>query len=276
VTYDGKKTVFSQGVRLPKAVQWSQEEKPSMSRKAKDTDLTRRDFVKTVGLTGLAVAGVGMTGAMFAPEALAVFTQEAQAAVTPAKALEMLKQGNERFVSNKLRKRDLMAQVKKTGKGQFPFAAIVSCLDSRTQPEYVFDQGIGDIFVARVAGNFVDDDILGSLEFATKLAAGARLIVIFGHTECGAVRRASDKAQLGLLTATLASINPAVEAVRGDYNPRNSENDKFVQAVAEKNVELTMQKLRTRSVVLLELIDKGEVGLVGAMYNVRTGKVIFH
>jgi carbonic anhydrase len=201
-------------------------------------------------------------------------TREAQAAITPSKALEILKEGNKRFVSNKLRKRDLMAQVKKTGKGQFPYAAVVSCLDSRTQPEYIFDQGIGDIFVARVAGNFVNDDILGSLEFATKLA-GARLIVIMGHTLCGAVMGACDKAQLGLLTATLANINPAVEAVQGDYNPRTSQNDKFVEAVTEKNVKLTMQKLRTRSVVLREMIDKGEIGLVGAMYDVSTGKVTF-
>jgi carbonic anhydrase len=201
-------------------------------------------------------------------------TREAQAAITPAKALEILKEGNKRFVNSKMRKRDLMAQVKKTGRGQFPFAAVVSCLDSRTQPEYVFDQGIGDIFVARVAGNFVNDDILGSLEFATKLA-GARLIVIMGHTLCGAVMGACDKAQLGLLTATLANINPAVEAVEGDYNPRTSQNDKFVEAVTEKNVKLTMQKLRTRSVVLREMIDKGEIGLVGAMYDVSTGKVTF-
>ncbi|MEJ2070334.1 MAG: carbonic anhydrase [Syntrophobacterales bacterium] len=117
--------------------------------------------------------------------------------------------------------------------------------------------------------------ILGSLEFATKLA-GAKLIVIMGHTECGAVRGACDRAHLGLLTAALANLNPAVDAVQGDYKPRNSENDKFVQAVAEKNVRLTMQKLRTRSNVLRELIDKGEVGLVGAMYNVRTGKVTFY
>jgi len=213
-------------------------------------------------------------GAFQANAADVALTKEAQAAITPSKALEILKEGNKRFVSNKLRKRDLMAQVKKTSKGQFPFAAIVSCLDSRTQPEYVFDQGIGDIFVARVAGNFVNDDILGSLEFATKLA-GAKLIVILGHTECGAVRGACDKAQLGLLTATLANINPAVEAVQGDYKPRTSQNEKFVQAVTEKNVKLTMQKLRTRSVVLRELIDKGEIGLMGAMYDVSTGKVTF-
>jgi carbonic anhydrase len=213
-------------------------------------------------------------GAVQAEAADVALTKEAQAAITPAKALEMLKQGNKRFVSGKLKKRDLLAQVKQTSKGQFPFAAIVSCLDSRTMPEYMFDQGIGDIFVARVAGNFVNDDILGSLEFATKLA-GAKLIVVMGHTECGAVKGACDKAQLGLLTATLANINPAVDAVQGDYKPRTSKNEKFVQAVTEKNVKLTMEKLRTRSIVLREMIDKGEIGLVGAMYDVSTGKVTF-
>jgi carbonic anhydrase len=213
-------------------------------------------------------------GAVQAEAADVALTKEAQAAITPAKALEMLKQGNKRFVSGKLKKRDLLAQVKQTSKGQFPFAAIVSCLDSRTMPEYMFDQGIGDIFVARVAGNFVNDDILGSLEFATKLA-GAKLIVVMGHTECGAVKGACDKAQLGLLTATLANINPAVDAVQGDYKPRTSKNEKFVQAVTEKNVKLTMEKLLTRSIVLREMIDKGEIGLVGAMYDVSTGKVTF-
>jgi carbonic anhydrase len=213
-------------------------------------------------------------GAIQANAGEVALTKEAQAAITPSKALEMLKEGNKRFVSNKLRKRDLMAQVKKTEKGQFPFASVVSCFDSRIPPEYVFDQGIGDIFVARVAGNFVDDDILGSLEFGSKLA-GAKLIVIMGHTECGAIKGACDRAQLGLLTATLANINPAVDAIQGDYKPRTSQNKKFVQAVAVENVKLTMQKLRTRSVVLREMIDKGETRLVGAMYDVSTGKVTF-
>ena len=139
----------------------------------------------------------------------------------------------------------------------------------------MFDQGIGDIFVARVAGNFVNDDILGSLEFATKLV-GAKLIVVMGHTDCGAVKGACDAAQLGLLTATLANINPAVKAVRGDYKPRISKNAEFVQAVAEMNVQLTMQKLRVRSVVLRDMIDKGEIGLVGAMYDISSGKVTFY
>ena len=205
----------------------------------------------------------------------AALTQEAQAAITPAKALEMLKQGNQRFIEGKSVERDYLAQVKQTAKGQFPFAAVVSCLDSRIPPAIVFDRGIGDLFVARVAGNFVNDDILGSLEFATMLA-GAKIIVVMGHTECGAVKGACDAAQLGLLTATLANINPAVEAVQGDYTPRSSENAKFVQAVAEMNVQHTMQTLRDRSVVLREMIDKGQIGLVGAMYDVSTGKVTFY
>ncbi len=205
----------------------------------------------------------------------AALTQEAQAAITPAKALEMLKQGNQRFIEGKSVERDYLAQVKQTSKGQFPFAAVVSCLDSRIPPAIVFDRGIGDLFVARVAGNFVNDDILGSLEFATMLA-GAKIIVVMGHTECGAVKGACDAAQLGLLTATLANINPAVEAVQGDYTPRSSENAKFVQAVAEMNVQHTMQTLRDRSVVLREMIDKGQIGLVGAMYDVSTGKVTFY
>ena len=205
----------------------------------------------------------------------AALTQKTQAAITPDKALEMLKQGNGRFVSGKAIKYDRLARVKQTAEGQFPFAAIVSCLDSRIPPEIVFDRGIGDLFVARVAGNFVNDDILGSLEFATKLA-GAKLIVVMGHTECGAVKGACDSAQLGLLTSTLANINPAVKAVTGDFTPRSSQNAAFVQAVADMNVKLTMQKLRDRSVVLREMIDSGQIRLVGAMYDVATGKVKFY
>lgn len=202
-------------------------------------------------------------------------TREAQAAITPARALEMLKQGNERFVNGKALPRDFLAQVRQTATGQYPFAAIVSCLDSRIPPAIVFDQGIGDLFVGRMAGNFVNDDMLGSLEFATKLS-GAKLVVILGHTECGAIRGACDAAQLGLLTATLANINPAVKAVQGDYTPRNSSNAEFVQSVAEMNVQLTMKKLLDRSVVLREMVDKGELGLVGAMYDITTGKVMFY
>lgn len=230
-------------------------------------------FALAVALT--ASMPFGAVQADTADAALTALTREAQAAITPEKALEMLKKGNERFVSDKSVEWDFLAQVKQTSDGQFPFAAVVSCLDSRIPPAIVFDRGIGDLFVARVAGNFVNDDILGSLEFATKLA-GAKLIVVMGHTECGAVKGACDAAQLGLLTTTLANINPSVKAVQGDYTPRSSQNAEFVQAVAEMNVELTMQKLRDRSVVLREMIEKGEIGLVGAMYDVSSGKVVFY
>ena len=228
-----------------------------------------------VRVMALAIATIfSLIGAAHADSG-ATMTREAQAAITPDKAIEMLKQGNQRFVSHKTVKRDLLAQVKQTSKGQFPFAAIVSCLDSRIPPEIVFDRGVGDLFVARVAGNFVNDDILGSLEFATKLS-GAKLIVVMGHTECGAIKGACDAAQLGLLTATLANINPAVTAVKGDYKPRSSKNTEFVQAVADMNVTLTMRKLRDRSVVLREMLDKDEIGMVGAMYDISTGKVTFY
>ena len=202
-------------------------------------------------------------------------TKEAQAAITPAKALEMLKEGNKRFVAGKMTERDFLAQVKQTAQGQFPFASVVSCLDSRIPPELVFDRGIGDLFVARIAGNFVNPDILGSLEFASKLA-GSKLIVVMGHSECGAIKGACDAAQLGLLSTTLANLNPAVVAVQGDYATRNSGSKKFVQAVAEKNVHLTMQNIRTQSIMLRQMIDNGEIALVGAMYDISTGKVTFH
>ncbi len=234
--------------------------------------LTTRSKLVALAVT---LAGVGGLGAVQAGAENVALTREAQAAIIPAKALEMLKEGNQRFAGAKSVDRDVLAQVKQTSKGQFPFAAIVSCLDSRIPPEMVFDRGIGDIFVARVAGNFVNDDILGSLEFATKLA-GAKLIVVMGHTECGAVKGACDGAKLGLLTKTLANIAPAVDAVQGDYTPRSSKNAKFVQAVTEMNVKLTMHELRARSAVLREMIDKNEIGLVGAMYDVSSGKVTFN
>ena len=226
-------------------------------------------------LSALIIAsGISISIAVSAGSGSNALTQEQQAAITPAEALSMLKQGNQRFVRGDMTNTDYVAQVKQTSTGQFPFASIVSCLDSRVPPAIVFDRGIGDMFVARVAGNFVNDDILGSLEFAAKLA-GSKIIVIMGHTECGAIMGACDGAQLGLLTTTLANINPAVQANVGNYSPANSSNDKFVHAVAEDNVRLNMQKLRDRSIVLREMIDNGEIALVGAMYDINTGKVIF-
>ena len=229
-----------------------------------------------LALIALLLGGLTLTPILAAAgNPATAMTREAQQAITPDEALAMLKRGNQRFLDGKMVNRDYVAQVKQTSRGQFPFASIVSCLDSRVPPAIVFDRGVGDLFVARVAGNFVNDDTLGSLEFASKLA-GSKLIVVMGHTECGAVKGACDGAQLGLLTTTLANINPAVNAVQGDYKPRSSKNPDFVQAVAEKNVHLTMQKLRDRSIVLREMIDSGEIGLVGAMYDVATGQVTFY
>jgi len=201
-------------------------------------------------------------------------TKQMQKEITPAMALEKLKKGNERFVSGNMIERDLMSQVKQTAAGQYPIASIVSCLDSRIAPEFVFDQGVGDIFVARIAGNIVNDDILGSLEFGSKLA-GSKLIVIMGHSECGAVKGACDGAQLGLLTANLASINPAVENRKHMHELIASKNKEFVQDVAVENVKLQMKELYNRSLVLREMIDSSELKLVGAMYDVATGKVSF-
>jgi carbonic anhydrase len=170
--------------------------------------------------------------------------------------------------------RNLIQQVAATGSGQFPYAAIVGCIDSRVATELVFDQGIGDIFSARIAGNFVNDDILGSLEFACA-AAGAKLILVLGHTECGAVKGACDDVILGNLTQTLVNIKPAVAAVSGYESDRSSKNAQFVQAVAEKNVVLTVERIRRRSPILRGMVDNGQIGLNGAMYDVHTGKVTF-
>jgi carbonic anhydrase len=150
----------------------------------------------------------------------------------------------------------------------------VGCIDSRVSNELVFDQGIGDIFSARIAGNFVNDDILGSLEFACKVA-GAKLIVVLGHTECGAVKGACDDVVMGNLTQTLANIKPAVAAISGYKSDRSSKNNAFVQSVTEKNVVLTVHRIRERSPILLDMVNKAEIGLVGAMYDVHTGKVTF-
>ena len=244
----------------------------------KPFDTDRRDFMKKVGSGLLATAaGSGIAlSALQADAARSAVTQtkKTQAAITPQKALQMLKEGNSRFVQGKMLKRNLMKQVKATASGQFPFATIVGCIDSRASNELIFDQGIGDIFSARVAGNFVNDDILGSLEFASA-AAGSRLIVVLGHTECGAVKGACDDVVLGNLTQTLANIKPAVAAVSGYDSDRSSKNMAFVKAVTEKNVALTVQRIRKRSPILLDMVNKRKIGLVGAMYDVHTGKVTF-
>ena len=203
-------------------------------------------------------------------------TKETQATMTPEKSLQFLKEGNLRFQHNLKANRNLLEQVNDTSEGQFPFATVLSCIDSRVSAELVFDQGLGDIFSVRIAGNFVNEDILGSMEFACKLA-GTKLIVVLGHTACGAVKGACDDAKLGNLTNMLAKIKPAVAAVTEpkDTNSRTSKNIAFVNDVATKNVQLTIERIMIESPVLAEMKSNDEIRIVGAMYDINTGVVNF-
>ncbi|MCB0610647.1 MAG: carbonic anhydrase [Lewinella sp.] len=198
-----------------------------------------------------------------------------QSKVTPAIALEWLKEGNRRFLENRRMERDLHVQVAETAAGQYPFAVILSCIDSRIPTETIFDKGIGDIFNIRIAGNFVNKDILGSMEFACKIA-GSKLVVVMGHTACGAVKGACDQAELGNLTQMLGKIAPAVDAVHTPHGAdRSSQNAEFVNEVARKNVELAIGKIKAQSPLLAEQHQNGEIDIVGAMYDVHTGEVTF-
>ena len=202
-------------------------------------------------------------------------TADSQSALSPAMAVALLKDGNKRFLDGNTLNRNLHQQVADTASGQYPFAAVVSCIDSRIPTEVIFDQGIGDIFNARVAGNFVNEDILGSLEFACKLA-GSKVIVVMGHTSCGAVKGACDHAELGNLTQMLDKIMPAVDGTStAEGEARNSFNGDFVNRVAVKNVELTIANLKSMSPVLNEMLENGEIDVVGAMYDVKDGSVSF-
>ena len=202
-------------------------------------------------------------------------SRDSQSRLATADCITMLQEGNKRFIENKSINRDLHAQVKETATGQYPYAAVVSCIDSRIPTEVIFDQGIGDIFNARIAGNFVNEDILGSLEFACKLA-GSKLIVIMGHTSCGAVKGACDDAKLGNLTNMLAHITPSVEAVKTPEGvERSSKNLDFVNQVAIENVIRTIQKVKDRSPVLNEMFEDKQIDIVGAMYDVKSGNVNF-
>ena len=202
-----------------------------------------------------------------------VLTREQQEALTPDEVLASFKEGNRRFVSNDLTARDHSALVRKSALGQFPKAVVISCLDSRVPVEDVFDRGIGDIFVGRVAGNFVNVDLLGSLEFACKVA-GAKLVLIMGHEDCGAVMAAIDDVQLGNITAMLSNIRPAVEMTEHE-GERNSSNTAFVEKVTQKNVLLTKEQVRKDSPILREMEDAGQIKIVGAVYNMTTGVVAY-
>lgn len=201
-----------------------------------------------------------------------ILSKDKRDKLTPADVLELLKAGNLRFIQNIKLNRDLLEQVNETATGQYPYATILSCMDSRTTSELIFDQGLGDIFAIRIAGNVINDDILGSMEYACKVVQ-SKVIVVMGHTNCGAVKGACDDFELGHLTPLLSKIRPAIYKEKSISENRNSSNPKFVEKVAHLNVKNSMEAIITRSVVLNELVNKKKVGLVGAMYDVSTGKV---
>jgi len=195
--------------------------------------------------------------------------------MTPDRALTVLKEGNSRFVNKTMTNRNLMEQVDKTSTGQYPYATILGCIDSRVPAEQVFDVGIGDIFNVRIAGNFVNEDILGSMEFATKLA-GTKVIVVLGHTMCGAIKGACDNAKLGNLTGMLSKLMPAVEAVPSELGEASSANTPYVLKAGEINVHQTVDNIRKMSPVIADMESNGELKIVGAMYDIATGKVEFY
>jgi carbonic anhydrase len=202
-------------------------------------------------------------------------TKETQASLSPRMALEILQEGNSRFINNLKAQRDLLEQVNATRDGQWPFATILSCIDSRTSAELIFDQGLGDVFSVRIAGNIVNTDILGSMEFACKVA-GSKIIVVLGHSKCGAVKGACDHVEMGNLTELLAKLQPAVYQEKETLTDRTSKNDYFVENVAAINVRRSVKNIIERSFILEQMIENGEIGVVGAMYNIETGKVDFY
>jgi carbonic anhydrase len=205
-------------------------------------------------------------------QSCAVFTKTTQSEITFDQALARLKDGNARFLAGQTIHCDPRTEVRDTANGQAPFAAILGCMDSRVAPELVFDQRLGDLFVVRVAGNFVNVDILGSLEYATQVV-GAKLVVVLGHTECGAVKGAIDDVKLGNLTATLANIRPAVLEISDAGGERTSKNKSFVQSVADQNAKDAARMLTSRSEVMASLVKDNKLKIVSAMHDVATGKV---
>ena len=201
--------------------------------------------------------------------------KEMQAAITPSMAIQILKDGNKRFMNNLKANRNLLEQVNDTSDGQHPFAVILSCIDSRTSAELIFDQGLGDVFSVRIAGNIINEDILGSMEFACKVA-GAKLIVVLGHSKCGAIKGACDHVEMGNLTALLSKIQPAVFDEKSELDNRNSSNSEFVEKVAAINVTRTVQAIVERSSILKEMIGSGEIGIIGGMHTISNGEVVFY
>jgi len=201
-------------------------------------------------------------------------TKEMQNAISPSMALNLLKEGNKRFVSNLKINRNLLQQANDTSDGQHPFAVILSCIDSRTSAELIFDQGLGDVFSVRIAGNIVNEDILGSMEFGCKVA-GAKIIVVLGHTKCGAVKGACDNVELGNLTSLIAKIKPAVDQEMSTTQNRNSGNASFVENVAELNVSLSVKNILLQSPIIAEMVKNDEIGIIGGVHDISTGEVKF-
>ena len=202
-------------------------------------------------------------------------TKEIQAAITPTMALDLLKEGNKRFINNLELHRNLLEQVNETSEGQHPFAVILSCIDSRTSVELIFDQGLGDVFSVRIAGNIINEDILGSMEFGCKVA-GAKIIVVLGHTKCGAIKGACDHVEMGNLTALLSKIQPAVYAEKTETENRHSGNAEFVEKVSSINVRRTVYAVMERSPILKDLITSGTIAIVGGIHDISTGEVSFY
>lgn len=202
-------------------------------------------------------------------------TKEMQEAITPSMALDLFKEGNKRFVNNLKVNRNLLQQANETSDGQHPFAVILSCIDSRTSAELIFDQGLGDIFSVRIAGNIINEDILGSMEFGCKVA-GSKIIVVLGHTKCGAVKGACDHVEMGNLTALLTKIRPAVDDENTVTENRNSGNGEFVEKVSAINVKRTVEAIMQRSPILKEMIQAGQIGIVGGIHDISTGEVTFY
>jgi carbonic anhydrase len=201
--------------------------------------------------------------------------KELQQQITPEQTLEILKEGNKRFVSNLKYNRNLLEQVNDTRDGQWPIAAILSCIDSRTSSELIFDQGLGDIFSIRIAGNIVNEDILGSMEFACGVA-GSKFIVVLGHNKCGAIKGACDHVEMGNLTTLLSKIQPSVEAEVTTKDNRTSSNPVFVENVANNNVHKAVKDILEKSPIIRLMVEEGKIGIIGAMYDVTSGKVEFY
>jgi carbonic anhydrase len=232
-------------------------------------------WIFAAGFISLGLVGCADNGSQALAPVSATMGAAEQTTMTPDEALSRLSDGNRRFAQGESLRRDLPEQVKATATGQHPFAVVLSCMDSRSGPEIVFDQGIGDLFVLRVAGNYATADMLGSMEYATKVS-GSKLVVVLGHTECGAIKGACDNVQLGNLTTVIEALQPAVEDVKDVSGDRSSKNKKFVQAVTEANVRRTVAHIRKDSSILHDMEQTGQIKIVGALYDISTGQVTFY